>query len=194
MRHIAMLGLILLLPACSGLGGMISDTVSFNRNPNLPPGDSDNMLRVRGEGVETVPLLPEPGNVWPGPPQPEPTLGDLQREQNQGELPPPAQVPVVPHPQPRGSSTPPESVQPNAPAPLPLNPPALRNAPSVALPPPVPGVVQTPQGSAVISTTRNGQQTYTLPNGVTGRAISNGNGTVTLIGPDGSVQSVPAPR
>lgn len=212
MRRIALLGLTLLLPACeswstgigdyvaspfAGLGGMISDTVTIRRNPNMPLGDSDNLNRARGLLVETAPLLPEPGNVWPGPPRAEPTLQDMERLRS--DVPavqaPAVQAPAVqaPHPQPRGSSTPPGPVRPVPAAPLPLTPPA-RLAPSVALPAPMTGVVQTPQGPAVITNTGNGVQTYTLPNGGTGRAISNGNGTVTLIGPDGSVQSVAAPR
>ena len=40
----------------------------------------------------------------------------------------------------------------------------------------------------------NGIMNYTLPNGATGRAIDNGNGTVTLIGADGQVMTVPASR
>ncbi len=203
MRRIALLGLTLLLPACStyagnpfdGFGGFLSDTVNFQRNRNQPTGDSVNMNRVRGEDVATEPLLPEPGNVWPGLPKAEPTLGELMRQQDQ-EQPSAPPAPVVPHPQPRGSSTPPASVQPSAPAPLPLTPSTPRPAPPVSQfqTPPSLGVVQTPQGPAVITGGANGQQTFTLPNGGTGRAINNGNGTVTLIGPDGSVQSVPAPR
>jgi hypothetical protein len=37
-------------------------------------------------------------------------------------------------------------------------------------------------------------QTYTSPNGVTGVAVPNGNGTTTLIAPDGTTQTVPTPR
>jgi hypothetical protein len=55
-------------------------------------------------------------------------------------------------------------------------------------------VVQTQQGPAVISTGNNGLMTFTLPNGGTGRAIDNGNGTMTLISPDGGVQTVNSPR
>ncbi len=209
MRRIAILGLVLLLPACEswdtgihdfvaspfvGFGGAVGDAITFHRNPNQPPIDSDNISRARGIPVDTAPLLPEPGNVWPGPPRPEPTLQDVERLQNQAEpaaTPPNPTTPVAPHPQPRGSSAPPVPLRPSN-GPVSAAPPAP--APSYALPPPLTGVVQTPQGAAVITNTGNGVQTYTLPNGSSGRAISNGNGTVTLIGPDGAVQSVPAPR
>ena len=216
MRRIVLLGFVLLLPGCEswngfqdyftspfvGVGGFINDTVTFRRNVNAPLGDGDNMNRVRGREVTAEPLLPEPGNVWPGPPRPQATLSDLEREQGTpgapgapGASPPqvPAGTPGAPHPQPRGSSTPPYQ------APVSNLPPPSRGAaplptPSIAIPPPLTGIVQTPQGPAVITNGGNGVQTYTLPNGGTGRAINNANGTVTLIGPDGSVQSVPAPR
>ena len=211
MRRIVLLGFVLLLPGCEswgggisdyfgspfvGVGGFLGDTVTFRRNPNMPLGDSDNMNRVRGREVTGEPLLPEAGNVWPGPPRPQATLSDLERQQNAQPVPQqsqsPVQTPVVPHPQPRGSGTPPESVQPGS---MPLS--SMHPSPSspmISGPPPLTGIVQTPQGPAVITNGGNGVQTYTLPNGGTGRAINNANGTVTLIGPDGSVQSVPAPR
>ncbi len=217
MRRIILLGSLLLLPGCQfagnpfdGFGGFMGDTTTVNLNPNRPVGDSENLSRAMGQDVSPAPLLPEPGNVWPGPPRPDPTLQDIEREQNGGQpglapLPPlatPGQAtpgmpvpgtPVVPHPQPRGSSLPPGSVQSRSPTPLT----APAPQPPTPLPPiaaPAAGVVQTPQGQAVITNTGNGVQQFTLPNGTTGRAISNGNGTVTLISPDGTVQSVPSPR
>jgi hypothetical protein len=69
-------------------------------------------------------------------------------------------------------------------------------APQVAPPAPIASgtVLQTGSGPAVITSGNNGIMTFTLPNGTTGRAINNGNGTMTLIGTDGTVMSVPAPR
>jgi hypothetical protein len=185
----------------AGFGGFIGDTHRLRNNPNGAIGDSDNMRRVRGEEVASPPLLPEPGNIWPGPITPEPTLQDIEREQNQNpnlapEAPTAPTAPAVPHPQPRppGSSTPPEPVVPSPVRP----PPALQSTPSpeIPAPPSVPSgsVVQTPQGPATITNNANGTQTFILPGGATGRAINNGNGTMTLIHPDGSVQSVPVPR
>ena len=49
-------------------------------NPNMPAGDSENMRRVTGEQVEVPPLPPEPGDIWPGPLPPEPTLQELEQQ------------------------------------------------------------------------------------------------------------------
>jgi hypothetical protein len=213
MRRLLLLGSLLALPGCQsyvgnpfdGFGGFLSDTTSFRTDPNRPSADSENMKRAMGEAVNAPPLLPEPGNVWPGPPRPEPTLQDIERDpgmpaaDTQGNPPPGTSAPGVPpavHRQPRGSSTPPGSVQPSAPAALASPPPSPSPASSSPqLPVPLSaGVVQTPQGQAIITSGANGVQQYTMPDGSSGRAIPNANGTVTLIGPDGAVQSVPAPR
>jgi hypothetical protein len=173
-----------------GMGGFIADTHTFRTNPNAPDGDAENLQRARGLEPETQPLLPEAGNIWPGPLPAEPTLADLQREQTSGApySPPPAS-PEAPA-RPRGSSTPPPTAAP----------PMSQARPSPAAPPAAaqitasPNVVQTPDGPAVINTGGNGVQTFTLPNGSSGRAIPNGNGTMTLIGGDGRVTTVPMPR
>jgi len=198
-----LLGLTLLLCGCSdsnpfgnpfvGFGGFLSDTVTFSRNRNLPAGDATNMQRVQGQDASVEPLLPEPGNVWPGPPPPEPTLEDIQKLQgtDMPNLPPPELAPLrVP-----GSSTPPGSVPPAPESSLsPSLSPQRQPRPATPIQPTTLGVVQTQTGPAVISASPNGVQTYTMPDGTSGRAVPNANGTVTLIGPDGSVQSVPAPR
>jgi hypothetical protein len=201
-------------------GDFIGDTHTTSLRANRPVGDSENMRRVSGRDVDLPPLLPEPGNVWPGPPPPEPTLEDIERQQNTGvplggNLPPlpngspnppgtpnplPGQgppQPVVPHPQPRptppytrGSSTPPT---PEAPLPIlpaspgPITPPPLLPAPSSP-------TIQTPQGPAQISPGAGGVRTYSVPGGGTGIVVPNGNGTSTLVGPDGSVQTVPTQK
>jgi hypothetical protein len=96
MRRIALLGLILLLPGCKyagnpfdGFPGFIADTHSFHLNPNAPVAQSENERLVRGEDVTVEPLLPEKGNVWPGPPAPIPTLQDVQKLNNLELLPAP---------------------------------------------------------------------------------------------------------
>src|ERR1700712_975911 len=87
MRRSALLGTlmlptILLLGGCSGLGKFFGDTITLpGMNPNLPSGVSENTDRARGQKLDEAPILPEPGNVWPGPPQPLPTLNDVSREQ-----------------------------------------------------------------------------------------------------------------
>jgi len=199
-----LIGLTLLLFGCTndgnpfgnpfvGFGGFISDTNGFGRNANRPPGNSVNMQRVEGQDAPTQPLLPEPGNVWPGPPPPEPTLEDIQKEQGAGS-PELAPLPIpMPDVAPSGSSTPPGSVQPG-PAPQSFAAPPRPPPPAKPIRPTKLGVVQTSNGPATIMVNPNGEQTFLLPNGTVGRAIPSANGTLTLVSPDGTVQSVPAPR
>ncbi len=76
---------VLLLGGCSGLGKFFHDTVTLpGMNPNLPSGLSENKIRSEGHRFDEAPLLPERGNVWPGPPQPLPTLSDVSKEQGDG--------------------------------------------------------------------------------------------------------------
>jgi hypothetical protein len=203
MRRIALLGLILLLPACQGpgayvgnpfdgFGGFLGDSFSVTGDPHRPIINSENMRRAAGQATAVEPLLPEPGNIWPGPPRPEPTLSDIEHEQNLD-----IQQPPAPPPARRGSSTPPP-VQPEAPATMSptAGPGTSSAAPAGIAPAPIPpgSVMQTPQGQAVITNGGGAVQNYITPNGATGTVINNGNGTVTLVGPNGDVQSVPAPR
>ncbi len=87
MRRSCLLGtmtmtMLLLLGGCSGLGKFFSDTITLpGMNPNLPFGLSENTDRARGEQPEEAPILPESGNIWPGPPQPLPTLSDVSHFQ-----------------------------------------------------------------------------------------------------------------
>lgn len=197
MRLLAPIGILLLVTGCQfasspfdGFGGFIADTHSPLRGPNRPVGDSDNMRRVMGEPSTSEPLVPEPGNVWPGPLPPEMTLQDIQRGNDQDMLKPGEEMNLR---SPRGSSTPPAS--------LPQQPvqnglriqPTPQTIPSNAQPAPRDPTIQTPSGPAALG--NNGSvQTYTDPRGNTGIVIPNGNGTSTLIAPDGSVQTVPSPR
>ncbi len=94
MRRLALLALVLLLPACQTLvgspfdggGKAIADTETFKLNPNQPQGDAPNLLRVMGKPVDEAPLQTEPGNIWPGPVKPPPTLQDLERTQSGASL------------------------------------------------------------------------------------------------------------
>jgi hypothetical protein len=203
MRRIALLGFVLLLSACGdyvsspfdGFGGFMRD--SFTLDPNRPASDSQNVRRVLGGSADAEPLLPEAGNIWPPPPRPDPSLEDIEKEIEQ-------QPGSNQTPGPRGSSTPPALLQPgnqSAAPPLTSPPPqpATVSAPPVqpaAMPAPLPDgtAISTPKGPAIISNGGNGVQTFTLPNGTSGRAINNGNGTMTLIGADGTVQSVSVPH
>lgn len=79
MRRAALMAVPFALSGCSGFGKHLHDTVFWpGYNPNQPQGSSENLLRVRGEKPLTTPLLSEGGNIWPGPPQPLPTLRDVE--------------------------------------------------------------------------------------------------------------------
>lgn len=166
-----------------GLGGFLGDVISFRTNPNRPAVDSPNARRVMGAEVEAEPLQTEAGNVWPGPLPPARTMSDMQREMGNP-------LPPIDSPAPRGGAAPSPPAGPAA-TPRPL-------APQATLPPapqPAAGrVLQTPQGAATTTIGGNGVETYTLPNGRTGIVMPNANGTLTLIGPDGTTQTIPAPR
>jgi hypothetical protein len=226
MRRFGLLCLKLALPtlglsACgyasspfTGFGGFIGDTHTTSLNANRPVGDSENIRRVVGRTVEMAPLEAEPGNIWPGPPPPEPTLEDIERQQNAGvplggtlpslpgqpgQTPQYPEQPAVPHPQPRpygppvtprGSSTPPTAVGPAPQVPMASGPGPVPSFPA----PQSPRTLLTPQGPAQISPPGGGVQTYSVPGGGTGIVVPNGNGTSTLVGPDGSVQTVPSAR
>ena len=174
MRRSALLGLICLLGGCQfagspfdGFGGFISDTHTFSSNPNLPPGSDETMQRVEDKPVTVAPLTPEAGNIWPGPMKEIPTMQDLQ-QMNMRQLPPP-NIPAAPPPMLFKNELPNQSgaatqVYPAHPAPV------------------------------IGHTNPNGVKTYTAPGGGQGIIVPNANGTSTLIGPDGSIQTVPTPK
>jgi len=204
MRRTAPLVLLLGLSGCAGFGEFLNHAFSLpGTNPNIPMADSENVRRVLGHEPETRPLEPEPGNVWPGPPTPEPTLEDIQQRpgtEDRRGFPPtdvPGATPGLPagrQPRPRGSSTPPGSVQPEVPA----TPPATVRPPRaprpVAPPPPPGGVIQTPEGPGVDTGGTNSYRQLNTPRGPGAIVVPNGNGTSTVINPDGSVQTIPTPR
>lgn len=83
MRKAALLAIPVFLSGCSGLGKSISDTATLpGADPNLPEGSSENMEKVKGHAYLAMPLLPESGNIWPGAPQPLPTLRDVEASPN----------------------------------------------------------------------------------------------------------------
>jgi hypothetical protein len=201
MRRIAFTCLCLALSGC-GYNTWWNVPFTSGSNPNFPAGDSENMRRVTGEEVEVQPLTPEPGDIWPGPLKPEPTLQELEQ---QGQLGAPEQpVPgspefrnqqpnLPPPPATRGSSTPPVSnlpgpagvPAPTAPRPTDTTPPA-RN--------PAGQVYSTPQGPAVTNGGTSGYQTISPPGGGSAIVVPNGNGTSTIIHSDGRIETVPTPR
>ncbi len=172
-----------LLAGCTGTGVFFDHTFnSFGANPNAPAGSSEMFMRLRGEPVAITPLVPESGNVWPGPQKPDPTLQELEQQQNA------AGAPAV-----VGGGT--DHQQPR-----PANPQSPGSAPTVVVPGPTPnGLIAPPRpgsnGSSLDVT--GGQnipgyrQLQPRPPAGRGILVPNGNGTSTLIGPDGSVSTVP---
>jgi hypothetical protein len=180
MWRYAVLGLVVLLPGCgTGIGTFVSDTAWGGGDPTAPIGDSENLRRVHAAPTDVPPLTVEPGDVWPGPPPPEPSLIDIQRET--APLPGPQLAPGTPGPLERGHPVPGSSLAPGvapqsgvAPAPVP----GVPSRSSTAIPPvPVPsptGAAHNPYGKGIL--------------------VPNGNGTSTLVAPDGSVTTVPTPK
>lgn len=174
-------------------------------NPNQPNTESENMNRVMGKHVDVAPLTPEPGDIWPGPLPPSPTLQDLEQTgglTTQPEQPVPgspnargtqsnAQLPPGPA---HGSSTPPNGGQ------LQLNtPPVTPNtAPSATVTPtprgPAGQVYQTPRGSDVTTGGGSNYQTTVTPGGGSAIVVPNGNGTSTIIHSDGRIETVTTPK
>jgi hypothetical protein len=214
MRHFATLGLALMLGGC-GYNTWWNPPFTGGYQPNAPTGDAENLLRARGEPVELPPLTPQPGDVWPGPVPPTPTLKELEQQGNLGEVPdqrlpgsplgrgvvPPGETTpqTPPSPPPRvshGSSTPPGSNQPGL-APLPNQPPGSPPSARAAPPPTRPSygqTMQTPSGTGVTTGGTQGYQTMTLPGGGSAIVVPNGNGTSTVIKSDGSIETIPTPK
>ena len=193
----ALLGATLLLSACSGMenpvgtlgdmlsspseifgnplvgsGTLLGDTSSFSLNPNRPVSDAPNVNRVLGKGYEQDPLLPEGGNVWPGPLPPAKTMSDLQKEGPLGE-----------------DATPEPAAAPSA---VPAKPAASKT--SQATPRASGRVLQTPAGPGVVSVGADGKETILLPNGQKGTVAPAGSGTATVKLPDGRSYTVADPR
>lgn len=201
------IGLLVVALALSGCGYKTWSNLPFSggSNPNQPVGDSENMQRVRGEEPSVATLTTEPGDIWPGPLPPPPTLKDLvgneglttQPEQpvpgsplNRGSLAPsPSLNPNV------GSSTPPGNVAPGLATPRPAPP-----LPSYATPATQPSargpgqIIQTPNGPAVTTGGGPGYQTTTTPGGGQSIIVPNGNGTSTMIHSDGRIETIPTAK
>ncbi len=197
MPRVALVGLSCLSLAGCGFHAWDRPPFVTGSDPYLPAGDSENMRRAQGLTSAPAPLTTEPGNVWPGPLPPQPTLADLVKQESQGKL---AATPQLPGPQPQApaipapqsSLAPPPVVQPIVPAIPPV--PQVAVPSGAQTPPPAGPVLQTPQGPAVTSGGTGTFKSVTMPNGMTGIVVPNGNGTNTIILSNGTVQTVPAPK
>jgi hypothetical protein len=190
----------LLLAGCAGVGSYMHDALSPYGNPNKPAAsEAVNMQRAQGHDVAVAPITPMPGDVWPGPLQPVPSLGDIQKNMN---------VPLSQEYNQRygnqsAAAFPPASDQSSL-----LLPPGVSSRianpnfiPPPQIQPPSPSfqVGQTliaPTGPVgIVTSGSNGRyQTVAPINGQGGGILTpNGNGTGTLVGPDGQITTVPEP-
>jgi hypothetical protein len=207
MRRVALLGLLLALAGC-GYKTWWNPPFGTGRNPNMPVGDSENLLRAKGDPVVVPPMTTEPGDIWPGPIKPPPTLQDLEQQGLTGgvEQPVPGSPlnrstspelpPALPPQLPQGSSTPPSAYHPRTPptpTPTPGSP-ATASAPAQPSNGPAGQVLQLPAGPGNITGGSSGYQTMTLPGGGSAIVVPNGNGTSTVIKSDGTIETVPTPR
>jgi hypothetical protein len=205
MLRIASVALALVLSGC-GYKTWWNAPFTAGYNPNLPVSDSENMQRVQGREPSIPVLTTEPGDIWPGPLAPPPTLQDLEAN---GGITPQPEAPVpgsplsrgvgTPYPSPNpsnGSSTPPGDTQPGLAPPQPAPPLTSYAAPPVA--PPAHGssgqVIQTPSGTSVTTGGGPGYQTTTSPGGGQSIVVPNGNGTSTVIHADGRIETIPTPK
>ncbi len=102
MRHRSALALILvmLLPACMSERHFAADSLWPFGNPNAPGNTSETALRALGQTPAVTPITPQPGNVWPGPVRPVPTIADIEKNMNEplGQ----SYTPSLPSPYPPG--------------------------------------------------------------------------------------------
>ncbi len=133
LRYVMAIGMLLVLSGCVSERHFAADTLWPFGNPNAPKVASENGERALGKTPDVTPIPPQAGDVWPGPVEPMPTLGDIQRNANlplgQGY------TPSLPSPYPPGqgpqddSATVPATVGPLYPVPpgtgAPVVPPAV---------------------------------------------------------------------
>ena len=205
MRPIVSLALALILSGC-GYNTWWNPPFTGGFNPNRPAGAGENMERVQGHEPSMPPLTTEAGTIWPGPLPPPTTLKDLQ-DAGVMTSQPEAAVPGAnlrraggsPYPSPNptvGSSTSPGNVQSDRARPRPAPPLASYTSPPAAPPArgPAGQVIQTQEGPAVTTGGGPAYQTMTTPGGGQSIVVPNGNGTSTVIHPDGRIETIPTPR
>jgi hypothetical protein len=173
MQRIISLVLVLMLSGCSYKTWWNPAFVS-EYNPNAPSGESENIYRVRGQDPSVPLLTTEAGDIWPGPLTPPPTLKDLEAS---GGTAPQSEAPLPGSPLDRGSRT---------------------SYPSQSL---SIGSSASPLGNAKVGFASHqpvapvsGYQTTTTPGGGQSIIVPNGNGTSTVIHPDGRIETVPTSK
>lgn len=107
LRYGMALGLILLLSGCASERHFAVDSLWPFGDPNAPRMVSETGERALGKTPQVTPIMPQAGDVWPGPVQPMPTLSDIQKNANLplGQ----AYTPSLPSPYPPGQAPVPES-------------------------------------------------------------------------------------
>jgi hypothetical protein len=201
MRRIALTGL-LLLSGCTGFGHFVSDTHTLKKDPNAPTGNSLSMQRAQGKPGVAPAIVPEQGQVWPTAIPAMPTLADIQKQMdlNGNGVPQLGPVPSTPGQLPNLNTLPGMqgvSPMPNTPAPSITH---TAPAPSAGAPPDltmpkVGTTIPTPMGSATITGGSANYQTLAPINGQSGAIlIPNGNGTSTLVMPNGTISTVNSPH
>lgn len=82
MRKTLVLGLALLLTGCTSERQFFRESLWPFGNPNAPVATSETAQRALGQSPPVTVLQPQPGDVWPGPVQPMPTLSQVQANSN----------------------------------------------------------------------------------------------------------------
>jgi hypothetical protein len=103
LRKTLVLGTALLLSSCTE-GQYIEQSFWPFGNPNAPAAHGETAARALGQAPAVTVIASQPGNIWPGPVQPMPTLSQVQQNANlplgQGY------TPSVPSPYPPGVTPP----------------------------------------------------------------------------------------
>jgi hypothetical protein len=207
MRRTVLCSLVF-LSGCTGMGHFLSDTHGLNGNPNRPVGDSANIQRANGGPGQQPVVSPDTGDVWPTSIPTMPTLAEIQKQMDLsgpssplGGVPTPGTGTGTIH-GPAGTSP---GALPNAGTGagaglgMPEIPPGAGKA-NYASPPPdtmpkLGTTIQTPSGPTTVTGGTPNYQTVAPINGQGGGIlIPNGNGTSTLVMPNGTISTINTPK
>jgi hypothetical protein len=81
-KLLVVIGLSVPLAGCVSVDHFFQDTVWPFGNPNAPKPASETAQRALGHSPQVAVIATQPGDVWPGPVQPMPTLNDIQAHAN----------------------------------------------------------------------------------------------------------------